>query len=357
MSWRAAMASGALRSWPRESPWVSQAERQLRAGRRESTWGSYSSKFALFVRFCASVCVPPREFLPATTETVLGFLGWLQWSGRVAHGSLQQYMSAVNAAHVDNGFDKPAVGHLVRLARKGYGDLEVQREGPPNQRAGLPAEVVWQIMLVGLATVDLLVLRAAAALVVTYCFFARADSGVRAEEGRLTVDVRGIHFSEDAKNLERWRPAVLSYPWPDGDFMATPHALLARFFAARAAAFARAGERPAKRVWQLPREREPTPADFGEWLRALLAATKAVPPPGLTWTKHSLRGGAASAALSVGAQLPAVCRWGVWKTLASVLLYLDPLVRRCPPAVVFFAHLLTPGESAHLHQWQSATAE
>mmetsp|Transcript_33431 Transcript_33431/g.53541 ORF Transcript_33431/g.53541 Transcript_33431/m.53541 type:complete len:100 (+) Transcript_33431:520-819(+) len=84
----------------------------------------------------------------------------------------------------------------------------------------------------------------------------------------------------------------------------------------------------------------PVPSDIGVWMLRRLDALGIKAPPGIKYTGHSLRGGAASAALAIGVSLPAICRWGLWRALDSVMQYLDPLIQPTWQAHVFFAHLL-----------------
>jgi len=51
-----------------------------------------------------------------------------------------------------------------------------------------------------------------------------------------------------------------------------------------------------------------------------------------------------SAALAIGVSLPAICHWGIWVALDSVMRYLDPLVPRSRGALLFFAHLVRAAE-------------
>jgi hypothetical protein len=261
----------------------------------------------------------------------------------VHHGSLQPYLTSINQAHQDAGCEKPATGKLVSLARKGFGELEVERRGATDQRVGLPAPAALQILDLGLTTTDLEIARAATAVVISYSFFARGDTGANAAAGRLVVDGGGIHFSEDAKNLPRTSPQTLTAPWPADPSVhgRSPHALLRRFLALRETAWQTAGKPAPAALWQMPWDAaQPVASAVGVWLAALLAILHITAPPGVKYTGHSLRGGAASAALAAGVSLPAICRWGLWAALDSIMLYLDPLVHDTPAAQIFFAHLV-----------------
>ena len=62
--------------------------------------------------------------------------------------------------------------------------------------------------------------------------------------------------------------------------------------------------------------------------------------PGVKWTGHSLRRGGASPAHAIGASIAVIMTWGLWKSLASALLYIDVAVRPSSEALFFFGHLL-----------------
>lgn len=322
----------------------------LAAGRRSSTWAGYASKMASFVNFC-EVVLPSEGYpaacpLPARTSTVLAYLGWLREQDSVHHGSLQTYFTAINAAHADAGFHKPATGQLFGLARKGFGELEADERGVGDRRVVLPARIAAFLLDVGLKTDDNEILRETAAIVTTFSFFARGDTGARAEAHRLVVDENGMHFNEDAKNLLRMEPETLSIPWPE-DRVRSPHALLQRFRHSRELAWARAGRATPDALWHLPDDAAaPKPSCINTWLTNLLTVLGVRAPPGVKWTGHSLRGGGATAALAIGVSLPAICRWGIWKSLGSLMRYLDPLVRDSEEARLFFAHLLRGSNAA-----------
>jgi hypothetical protein len=63
--------------------------------------------------------------------------------------------------------------------------------------------------------------------------------------------------------------------------------------------------------------------------------------PGVKWTGHSLCRGGASAAHAVGVSIAVIMAWGLWKSLASTLLYIDVFVRSSVESLFFFGHLPT----------------
>jgi hypothetical protein len=64
-------------------------------------------------------------------------------------------------------------------------------------------------------------------------------------------------------------------------------------------------------------------------------------PPGVKWTGHSLRRGDVSAAHTIGVSIAVIMAWGLWKSLASSLLYIDVSVRPSSDVLFFFGHLLS----------------
>jgi hypothetical protein len=78
-----------------------------------------------------------------------------------------------------------------------------------------------------------------------------------------------------------------------------------------------------------------------EWLVLLLVELDIPTPPGVKWTGHSLCRGGASALHDVGVSIAVIMTWGLWKSLASALLYIDVSVCPSSEALFFFGHLLT----------------
>jgi hypothetical protein len=102
--------------------------RLLQGDRRPSTVKSYDQKWLKFENFTAQVQddtgAPRMSDLPASSQTVVAYLGYLLDSGTISAKSLQPYLSAINAVHNDFEYPPPACGHLVKLARKGFAELQ-----------------------------------------------------------------------------------------------------------------------------------------------------------------------------------------------------------------------------------------
>ena len=94
--------------------------------------------------------------------------------------------------------------------------------------------------------------------------------------------------------------------------------------------------------YALPGERHAPPSTaIDSWLKAILAYFALEPPAHESWSGHSLRKGAASAAASIGVSLDRICYCGGWKiTSAAVHDYIDPT---CPASAAgrrFYGWLL-----------------
>jgi hypothetical protein len=324
-------------------------------GRRENTWDSYSSKLRRWIDFC-TVIYPssghtPLCPCPASTASILAYLGYLQDEDRVHHASLQPYLSAINSLHSDLGFPKPAAGPLVQLARKGFGEVEGELDPDRKQREALPADIALQIFELGMRARSIDLLRKCVCLCTHFAFFARGDTGVQALRMDVTLDARGLHWRERTKTLSRWKLATLSIPWPTDD-RACLHQLMLRWLKATM-------HLPRDDVlWRLPDERLPRPwpaSVISDWLADVLAVLDITPPPGVLWSMHSMRSGGATAALSIGADVLTIARWGIWASISSVQLYADPLVQPSSAAAFFFGHLLK--DTSFLTRSSAHTAE
>ena len=84
-----------------------------------------------------------------------------------------------------------------------------------------------------------------------------------------------------------------------------------------------------------------SPWRAASWLRIVLEHFDLRPPAQQTWSGHSLRKGAASAAAAVGVNLDRICFVGGWKIKAATVHdYIDPT---CPATAAgrrFFGWLL-----------------
>ena len=92
---------------------------------------------------------------------------------KASESSLNPYMAVIKQAREDRGWARPALGHYFRLVRAGWRVLEgAERDaqGSRSTRMPVPAEVMFDILQLGLTTSDTHTLRRYACLVLCYCW-------------------------------------------------------------------------------------------------------------------------------------------------------------------------------------------
>lgn len=303
-----------------------------------TTQEAYGSHFARFVRFCDSEPDRPSA-LPATTGTVLRWLsGDVCARGSVKAASLQPYLSAVNAAHDDLGFQKPALGHLVARFRSGLAHLQ-NSAGRDAERVLLPAPIVqtahdWALGLdlASASARQLSAFRAAVATVLNYCFFARGATGsaLCCGDVRRTNDALLITLAREKGKAKNQRSRVLSMPLGSVrglDDLLKKWELFRGACADNESFFVLPAERSAATKLR-PIRFASTSID--RWVHEILDHLDLQPPPGDKWSGHSERKGAASAAAAIGVSLNRICWCGGWSIQSSTVHdYIDPT---CPPS-------------------------
>jgi len=183
-AWDAALIRAALGKIPKnEAPGLAQAARLLTLGRRTNTKTSYASKWQRFVDFCTTTQLEqgckPLAYLPASERTGLRYLGFLSDEGLVHETLLNPYLAAINQAHEDIGLPRPALGHYLNLLRKGFAAQEGDLNPNACTRMPVPADVVLDILHLGLGTDNTHTLRMCSCLVVCYSWYNRADTGIQ----------------------------------------------------------------------------------------------------------------------------------------------------------------------------------
>jgi hypothetical protein len=158
----------------------------LQQASRSSTKKSYNSKVDKFQDFCGRVQdeagTPRLSSMPASQTTIFAFIGYLASFGRIRSSSLQQYLSAINSLHAGFGFPKPAQGHWISLACKGFGEIEGSFNQAPTKAAAFPASYMLSILIHGLQdSASSHQVLACACLTAQFAFFSRADSGINLE--------------------------------------------------------------------------------------------------------------------------------------------------------------------------------
>ena len=252
-------------------------------------------------------------------------------------GSLQPYLSAINSWHADMGFEKPAIGHVIQRLRHGFGDLEGDlNSASVASRRPIPAPIMYQLLqLARNARHDVsarFVRRAATASVLAFAFMLRGDSLVQLRRRDVTLSSEGLVLRLQVKTRSRSIATTVHRPGVDEVYHAVKEWL---------EDLNCTDDAP---LWALdPAASEGFPSScLGQWFQEACAFLQLSPPAGELWSSHSHRSGGATAALSINVQLPAIARFGVWDSMASVQPYLDPSVGPSAAALLFFGHLLKP---------------
>eukprot|EP00873_Tetraselmis_striata_P035985 jgi/Tetstr1/456249/TSEL_043010.t1 len=313
------------------------------------TLKSYAGRLSQFAEFCHdSENISPLE---ATTATVVRYVAWIGERGHIAAKSLQPYLSAINTFfELHNLVPIAKDSLLLTSARRGL-MLRQRRLDAAPLRVPLPADVAYRFV----SKAELIVsapypeshldYRALLASVVNFLFFARGLTGVSCRVQDVHVDTYNITLQiyREKGRAGRRGPddmRVLLLPVSEHPRVAR----LLRYFIdnIQSVPLVTVGL-AASNFWavNVAEQSKPwTAATMSDWLSTAVNLVNAAPPAGTSWTSHSLRKGAASAANAIGAPLSHIRYQGGWATNSDVVLdYIDPNVLPSPGAWFFFGHI------------------
>lgn len=292
-----------------------------------NTIDSYMTKYYQFANFCHRVGQHP---LAPTPTTILRYQAHMFESGRVHPRNWRPYLACINRAHDDFGLPAPARHRVVAAASRGALRLAEQqpRFSARPVRRPLPAPVAAAALSVASSATSPAASAAPLAVATATILMVRASSLVHVRpadvvftpDGGVCITVT-IHKTRLATSLVRSIP-------PASHMLVHWVALLRALVAAVPSGsplFAFPGQSAS--------------AGLSSAVRSVLSAAGMAPPSGAVFSGHSCRGGGATAALAVGVSLPVVMGWGDWKSLTSVVRYIDPLCPPSPAAVALFGHL------------------
>ena len=314
------------------------------------TYVHYSSNLTGFFKFCTEHSLEPLEVTPVD---IARYIAWLGLRGTVSATSLTPYLSAINRFLQDHARPPVALGPLVAGVRKGL--MNCQNDTAPlPERLPLPAPVALAILELGeslLAWTDwdpeyphLPLLRATVATIASYVFFNRGECSACALTGDLVVSSTHITLllrqEKGRKGLDAGYKNIRQIATHEAPRIA---ALLRAFFEGQASMAHQRGRALARRWSISPREDLEvwSALTLTDWLQTAFAATGHSPPEGFSWTSHSLRKGAASAANAIGARLTDIRYQGGWATNSNVLeaKYIDFTMQPSEAARLFFGYL------------------
>lgn len=324
---------------------ASTALRLLQGGLAENTASQYGRLFANFAAYCDEEGVSP---LPASTATVICYVGHLAEQGTWAASSMQPIFSAINDAHKALELEPPAKdSHFLTRERAGLERAQAA-VATTDSRTPAPAEAPMAFLADAESTPDseLARLRANVCLVLTALFCGRQDTSVhlRSEDINVTSSEIWMRLTEKGKRARRMRRVVrlpLAQTAVAGVQSALPRlaAQLQRYFALRESS----GGPVPEFAFQLRGEAKPTTQSTERWLAAALERVGIHAPPGFAYLGHSLRSLGASACAAIGVPRHIYIWLGGWTRGSSVVdrHYVDPTFQPSPAALALYGWALT----------------
>lgn len=320
----------------------------LQSGVGDTTRASYDRLFGHFAAYCDRVGV---SALPASTATVICYVGHLGELGTWAAGSMQPIFSAINDAHRSFELEPPARdSFFLTRVRQGLGRLQAATT-TVDSRTPLPAEAPLAFLdFCESQPMPLATLRGHAALCLTALFAGRQDSCVslRSSDVSASESELWLRLTEKGKRAQNVRRIVrlpLAQSSVGGTESALPRiaALLRRYFQAREAA----GPVP-EFAFQLQGEVRPTTRSMESWLASALQCVGISAPAGFAYQGHSIRSLGASAMAAIGVPRHVYIWLGGWKRGSGVVdeCYVDPTFQPSPAAYALYGWALSHQYSA-----------
>eukprot|EP00873_Tetraselmis_striata_P010232 jgi/Tetstr1/430496/TSEL_020304.t1 len=313
------------------------------------TLKSYAGRLSQFAEFCHdSENISPLE---ATTATVVRYVAWIGERGHIAAKSLQPYLSAINTFFELHNLDPIAKDSLhLTSARRGL-MLRQRRLDAAHLRVPLPADVAYRFV----TKAELIVsapypeyhhnFRALLASVVNFMFFARGLTGVSCRVRDVHVDDYNITpqvYREKGRAGRRGPDDLRVLLLPVSEHPRVARLLHHFIDSVQSVPLVTVGLATSN-FWAVTAAEQSKPwtaATMSNWLYAAISLVNAAPPADTSWTSHSLRKGAASAANAIGVPLSHIRYQGGWATNYDVVLdYIDPNVLPSPGSWFFFGHI------------------
>jgi AcrR family transcriptional regulator len=255
------------------------------------TIGSRSTQWAAYVEFCG---LERRAIVPASESQLVAYVGSLAMereAGRrsVSAASLPQYLSAVRvicgslfipwtSPGTATAEPMPILQALVRA----YAQWEAQAFPQLTNRGGIPADVIQEIWRNGMESALPAVVRDAAAVVTAYVLGLRESSVMSLPEGSIVIDAERMTCQLVlVKGCALRRATPVTYVRTGAAGLPSPIDLVQRWTARRRAHALLFGMSGDASEWQR--------CSLSAALGRALAAVSRGPPPGTSWTSHSLR--------------------------------------------------------------------
>ena len=299
------------------------AVRQLDRSRADNTWSTYDGRFNAFDDFCQA---KGYVSLPAEPPTVVHYMGHLEHKyrttprGGVHPDHIQNYLSAINTTHVLSGFERPALGPLVKSAREGF--RRSLREDPVPHRQGS----LWR-SAIKTNHVDLLlelagwnstaqVVREVGAVVLGFLFGERPVSIASVIITDINITEDRIIFTESRTKTKTPAPPR-QVPLARGSRRGF---LLWLLFSRLTSAPI---SLPGSRVFPGLHAAAAPSSTLTLYVQRCMTAINATADEGSHYTSYSLRRGCATAMYTINVATMKALMWGNWQDIASYRRYVD----------------------------------
>lgn len=305
-----------------------------------ATADRYDGHWRTFSVFCARRGV---SSLPATTATVVAFIGH-QWRRHaIVAISLKPMLAAIRKRHLAAGLVNPCDAEAVREAKSGFrrADLAL-RPQPSRAVAPLPAAVAWRLAL--LATYAPAALRRRlTAVVMQFWWLRRAQDLTRftVTDVQLPADGSVSFLVRYHKTVAVDGPLARTLPPAALPHADVPRLLLARLLADRCSAAPLRGGR----LFSTCRTSDSSGVMTG-WLREGLTRLGVSPPLGVRYASHSLKKGGATAGFAAGVGRGTIAAFSNTSEQTLAETYISALVTPSEADRCFFGRLAVPAGPA-----------
>lgn len=311
----------------------------MHKSRAPNTWRSKQIVWKKWVLFCTADGIDP---LSGSESSLLRYLGWLLDDNKVAGGSVRSYLSGVITSHNRLGVPLKLTDRL-QLAIDAYQREDSDRKLLANpdgakERRALPSSIARRIFQLGLSLPDseIELIRSCTAILTSMVFFERGEAGISLRLTNIRVTPQAIDIAVVLRKNQLRVPHTLSYQRNT----AFPDSLID--LALRYDSLRRSLNSTSQYYWALPRLRlTPTARTMNVWLTTVLQRLNLSPPPGVTYSSHSLRMAAGSESAAIGVQEYRILTWGDWKDARTFRdHYMDARIQATVDSYFFFGHLL-----------------
>ena len=324
--WGSALSDSLLRGLPWHNQQLGQRFADVLSHRLcNSTVQACSSKLNKFAAFAASL---GAAVVPASVELIYEYLAHLSLEGAVHPKHFAQYLAVINSMHRDLGLPTPWMDTgLCQAFQHSAQKLVTEAASVRPVRQPLLASQVLQFVRLGVLSLDVAVVRAAAAVLVAFLTFVRGASIMQLAVGDVVLLDQGGEVRVWDEKTRKGSGVARSVPVEWGLCPAAGR-LVQRWVLLREHAWSRSqGGGLCQGFFQLPGE--PFPLREGVLCSCVQQCVYAAGLPAevaVGLQGHSCRSGGLSALHALGGSVLQAAARGGWAQLSTVFqhyLYLD----------------------------------